>query len=151
MQAFVHDAKRFSLYNRQLIEQTPLQLYCAGLIFAPENSIVRRQFEDCIPQWIQLKPRVQKEWGASLQVLDHGDDVRVVAFSPDGRLIMSCSRRRARLWDAETGALLRTLEGENFWAISFSPLGQLVASGSNDKVLLWDITTGTCLSQLEGH
>lgn len=40
LHAFVHDAKRFAIYNRPVIERTPLQLYCSGLIFASEKSIV---------------------------------------------------------------------------------------------------------------
>ena len=34
--AFAHDAKRFALYNRFVIEQAPLQLYCSAIVFAPE-------------------------------------------------------------------------------------------------------------------
>lgn len=41
LHAFVHDAKRFAIYNRPVIERTPLQLYCSGLVFASEKSIVR--------------------------------------------------------------------------------------------------------------
>jgi hypothetical protein len=55
LQAFVHDAKRFVLHNRSVIEQAPLQIYCSALIFAPDKSIVRRRFEKCIPPWIQKK------------------------------------------------------------------------------------------------
>ena len=32
-----------------MIEYAPLQLYCSALIFAPENSIVRRQFKKVYP------------------------------------------------------------------------------------------------------
>ncbi|OCL03660.1 hypothetical protein AOQ84DRAFT_418461, partial [Glonium stellatum] len=78
--AFVHDAKRFVLYNRLVIEQAPLQLYCSALIFAPEKSIVRRRFEKCIPTWIQRKPRVQANWSAALQTLEgHSSWVTSVA------------------------------------------------------------------------
>ena len=88
MHAFIHDAKRFALYNRLVIEQAPLQLYCSALIFAPEKSIIRKRFEKCIPTWIKRKPRVQAHWSALLQTLEgHSSDVRTVAFSPDGKLL----------------------------------------------------------------
>jgi hypothetical protein len=49
LQAFVHDAKHFALYNWLVIEQGPLQIYCLALVFALEKSIVQRQFKKCIP------------------------------------------------------------------------------------------------------
>ncbi|PMD28804.1 HET-domain-containing protein [Hyaloscypha variabilis F] len=47
---FVHDTKRFVLYNRPAIEQAPLQTYCSALIFAPVISVVRKQFKYYVPQ-----------------------------------------------------------------------------------------------------
>jgi WD40 repeat protein len=110
---FVHDAIRFALYNRSIIEKAPLQLYCSALVYAPENSIVRRKFESCIPDWIQLKPKVQAHWNAALQTLEgHTDRVTSVAFSTDGKQVVSGSwYRTVQLWDAGTGALQQTLEG----------------------------------------
>jgi hypothetical protein len=36
--AFVYDTKRFTLFNQSLIRDTPLQIYCSALLFAPEAS-----------------------------------------------------------------------------------------------------------------
>lgn len=77
----------------------------------------------------------------------HSYEATSIAFSPDGRRVLTGNRDgTAKLWDPETGQVLRILKGHSGPVVSivFSPPdGRRVLTGSFDQTAkLWDADTG---------
>ncbi|OJD11510.1 hypothetical protein AJ78_07735 [Emergomyces pasteurianus Ep9510] len=101
---FLNDARRFVLRNRQIIDTAPLQVYSSALVFAPEISIVKKQFQDHVPSWIRHQSGLLHDWGDTLQTLDsHTGYIDKILFSSDNKLLAAETKEAVVLWDAETG------------------------------------------------
>jgi len=79
----------------------------------------------------------------------HTDGVISVAFSPDGKYVLTGSLdKTAKLWDLDKGVVVRTFVGHTgaVESVVFSPDGKYVLTGSSDKsAKLWDAATGKVL------
>ena len=75
-------------------------------------------------------------------LLGHTRLVNTLAFSPDGKTIVSGSTDKSvRLWESETGKSVGVWQGHNdqVSSVSFSPNGRFVASASRDKTIRFGI------------
>ncbi len=84
----------------------------------------------------------------------HKDNVLTVAFSPDGRKVVSGSLESVMIWSVQSGEKILTMSGHDFWvkSVAFSPDGTYLVSGGDDGLVkIWSAETGACLLTLEGH
>jgi len=91
--------------------------------------------------------------GAPVQTIAaHKDAILDLTFSPDGKTLATCGYDRlVKLWDAETGRLVRELKDHSdaVYGVAFSPDGALLASGSADRaVKVWQVADGKRLYTL---
>lgn len=83
-------------------------------------------------------------------------------FSPDGKTIASApidlfksyKTHAIRLWDVESGALLKTFEGHpgSVGGLSFNSNGRFLVSGDTEGIIkLWDVSSGQLIRTFDGH
>ena len=75
----------------------------------------------------------------------HEGSVRAVAYSPNGKYIISGSMDKTlKLWNVETGSLIREMNAprDRIYAVAFSPDSQRVVSAGGDMTLqIWNVST----------
>jgi WD40 repeat protein len=77
-----------------------------------------------------------------------------IAFSPDGKQLLTSGRDQSvKLWDVETGKLIKTYTGttNNVEAVAFSSDGKRFLAGENKLVHLFDTESGKILHRFEDH
>ena len=89
-----------------------------------------------------------------LNIPAHPGGVPDVACSPDGKLIASMGAYgEVKIWDAHTGELTLTLDGETGEPggnIAFSPDGSSLAGAWVTQVVVWDLRAGKKIYTLSG-
>ena len=116
--------------------------------FSPDSRVLATSREDrAVACW-----RVgEREEGPVLS--GHGDAPYTIAFSPDGRQIVSAARPGVLVWDLETGEQrLQLHHGQSLTSCAlFSPDGRWILTGGWDGTLrLWDGATGKQRCRLGG-
>lgn len=141
LRELVEDVQYFIRDFSYIADQAPLQLYASALTFAPESSLIKSLFKDCMPKWIMLRPKVANDWEEESLVLEgHTEEVTAMTFSSSEahlttgkEYLATCSKfdGTLRVWDCATGdCILKIPEQENRkpYAVSFSHDSQYLAA-----------------------
>jgi WD40 repeat protein/serine/threonine protein kinase len=139
------------------LEESQLRYYAAEISLAEQEWAAHRGSE----AWFHLEktPHDLRGWEYHYlrglveknRVIFHG--VSAVTFSPDGKILATCSDKTVRLRDVDRGQNLVDLKGRSgkFTAVAFSPDGKRLASASDDhRVVLWDVDKRQTVP-LKGH
>jgi serine/threonine protein kinase len=117
-----------------------------GVAYSPDGQLVATTSRDAIRLW-------RMSDGTCLHTMrGHVGNVSAVAFSPDGRTLVSTGFSNAiQLWRVSDGTLLDTLDhSAPALCAAFSPDGRVLAIGSLDnQVHLWDVDERTLLGTLQ--
>lgn len=103
---------------------------------------------------VSLLPAADGPGGVVATLAGHTEMIYAVAFSPDGKLVVTGSfDQTLKLWDAATGKEVKTFGGsaghqKQILTVAFSPDGQGIASGGQDNLIkIWDVPRTSPLRQ----
>ncbi len=135
----------FELLEKRMIFPHGLACHKGGLTLTAEL------YDDTAPRlWSTLK--VQQ---LHLPLTGHTEPLRALALSSDGAIALTGAQDcTARLWNVETGDLLREplIHTDIVTRIALSPDGTTAVTGLNDgTICFWNIKTGELVKKIKAH
>ena len=148
------DFLRFVLLLREPMSISMPHIYISSVIWAEPWAAAMKFLPFELK--IVLSGR-QKSYPLNGQQLNVGSPVLCVAYSPDGRQLVTASLNHTiQIWDSQIGIpLTDPLKGHTgpVGSVAYSPDGMHIISGSDDGTIqIWDPLTGLPIGEpLKGH
>jgi len=153
---FIHDAVRFVSTFFIPISQCTSHVYISALSFAPEESLVARNFCPRLPNTLAITQGKPSQWPmVEFTAEHHKDAVLHMVFSLDESTFASISSQTMYVCDSETrhcvsGPFELCDYGEVYNAC-FSPDGKHILLGFGSYAVVWDMEMGEEQFQIEGY
>jgi WD40 repeat protein len=118
--------------------------FCQSMSLLPVSGAEGKETNNPA-MWVEPLPGgAVSRFGSTL--FRHADQIISVAFSPDGKLVLSSDYEEfINLWDAESGRLLQQIctpeDKTNINVACLSPDGKSVAAAGYEKTYIWDMAT----------
>jgi WD40 repeat protein len=91
------------------------------------------------------------EYGLIRTLVGHNSSINALSFSPNGRVLASCSTDGARVWSVPEGGLLASFPGDTY-TVAFSPDGGgFAAAGVDGVIRLYETASWQFVGSLSGH
>ena len=122
-----------------------------AVTFNPGSSLLATAGESAVEIWDVASGKCVY----ILEEKEHKGRVKSVAFSPDGKLLVSGSTdKNIKIWDLSKRQLIRNLTGHDASVVSvaLSPDGEkIVSSACEGTIRIWNLNDGKCIQELAGH
>lgn len=123
-----------------------------SIAFSPDGRrIVSSSSDGIIKIWSPSKDRSLKSWNNDSSYRTH------VTYSPDGRFLVSPGSNNIKIFDANTGVVLRHIENkansskDEIGYLDYSPNGRFIVSGDDGgSIVVWDAISGKRLRSFGG-
>jgi WD40 repeat protein/DNA-binding SARP family transcriptional activator len=146
--AFARELASSAAANLDIDPERSILLALQAIATTASNAIPEPEAENALHRSVEASR-------TRLTIRGHSDRVQGLAFSPDGRhLVTTSADRTARVWDTFTGVQALVLAGhtDEVDIPAYSPDGTLIATPSWDQTTrIWDAASGSQLRILEGH
>lgn len=111
-----------------------------GLLLATADSSITNN----IRIWSLTSGEMERALGL------HIGQVWALSFLPDGRLASGGDDRKVRIWDAQTGSVVRTLEGGGLSFVNGLATSSetIIAGFDSGLITIWDEATGVATKQM---
>jgi WD40 repeat protein len=104
-------------------------------------------------QEAQIEARANWENVQTQTLQGHSKGIWAIAVSPAQQVLATASDdTTVKLWNLQTGEVLRTLKGHTapVLSVAFSPDGQTLASSGKDQTIkLWNVQTGELIRAIQ--
>jgi WD40 repeat protein/serine/threonine protein kinase len=140
--------KVWDVRTGQLLRSLKGSVSHGSLAFSPDGARLLSAEDYTVTIW-------DLNTGAKVLAKESRSPVSQAQFSPDGKtLALACLGEPVCIWDAHTGAALRTLGGVAMegWFLAFNRDGtRLAASLGTSGIRVWEPATGKIVATMWGH